>query len=395
MTVHESSESRERSTGSAGSSSGTGGADAEQRAVNGDDVLRLPLPRSAGQPPQPPRPSRSWFSIGFQLSLGAVLAYLLIQSVQSIASILMLVLLALVTAISVDPFVRVLTRTGMPRSWAVTSVLLGLVLVVGGLSLLFVTPITNEVNALIRNVPVWLQQLHDHHSALGRLEDKYHVIENAKKEIGSGGGSTLVSGLMGAGQLVLSTLTGTFLVVTLTMYFLAGLPGLKSFFLRFVAGSRREHTARLTDEILLRTGRYMLANVATSVIAGVATFVWLEAFGVPYPAALGVFVAVMDLIPLVGSTIGGIVVSLVALVVSWPVAIATAAFYTVFRFAEDYLITPKAMKYAVEVHPLVTILGVVIGGELLGLIGALLAIPVAVAVDLILDDAVFPSIDAR
>lgn len=357
---------------------------------SGSDRVGIPTPPVVG-----PQPRRSWFAIGFQLSLGAVLAYLLVEAVESVASLLMLSLLSLVIAISVDPFVRALTRVGLRRSWAVTVVVVGLALVTAALSLLFVTPITDEVQALAHNIPTWLQQLQDHQSTLGRLEDKYHIVERAKQELGSGGGGTVVNGLVGAGQWVVTTVTGLFLVVTLTMYFLAGLPTLKDFFLRFVAGSRRAHAAELTDEILLRTGRYMLANVATSVIAGVATFVWLQIFGVPYPAALGVFVAVLDLVPLVGSTIGGIVVSLVALVVSWPVAVATAVFYTVFRVAEDYLITPKAMKYAVAVHPLVTILGVVVGGELLGLIGALLAIPVAVAVGLILDDAVFPSIAAR
>jgi predicted PurR-regulated permease PerM len=338
--------------------------------------------------------SLSWFSIGFRLALGALVAYWLIQAVEHVESILMLTLLSLVIAISADPIVSALTRRGMRRPIAVTVVILGLFLILGALATLFVSPITNEVNALFRNVPIWLQQLHDHHSFLGKLEDKYHLTAKAKAELGTDGGS-LVGGLLGAGQLVATTLTGLFTVITLTMYLLAGLPTLKNFGLRFVAGSKREHAERLTDEILLRTGRYMLANVATSVIAGVATFVWLEAWGVPYPAALGVFVAVMDLIPLVGSTIGGIVVSLVALVVSWPVAIATAAFYVVFRVAEDYLIMPRAMKYAVEVHPLVTILGVLVGGSLLGIIGALLAIPIAVAVGLILDDAVFPRIARR
>jgi predicted PurR-regulated permease PerM len=337
----------------------------------------------------------SWFLIGFQLSLGAVLAYLLVQAVEGIANIVMLSLLALVIAISVDPFVRVLTRAGLRRGLAVAVVILGLALLLAALSLLFVTPVTDEINALSHNIPVWLQQLQDHQSTLGKLEDKYHIVEKAKQQLGSGGGSTVLNGLLGAGQLVVTTVTGLFLVVTLTMYFLAGLPTLKTFCLRFIAGSRRAHAAELTDEILLRTGRYMLANVATSVIAGVATYVWLQVFGVPYPAALGVFVAVLDLVPLVGSTIGGVIVSLVALVVSWPVAIATAVFYTVFRMAEDYLITPKAMRYAVEIHPLVTILGVVVGGDLLGLIGALLAIPIAVAAGLILDDAVFPRIAAR
>jgi predicted PurR-regulated permease PerM len=108
-----------------------------------------------------------------------------------------------------------------------------------------------------------------------------------------------------------------------------------------------------------------------------------------------VFVAVLDLVPVVGSTIGGIIVSLVALVVSFPVALATAAFYVVFRLAEDYLIVPRAMKFAVAVHPLVTILAVLAGGALMGVVGALIAIPVAVAVGMFLDEGVFPRVDAR
>jgi predicted PurR-regulated permease PerM len=350
-----------------------------------------PAARTIGTAPARRSPL-SWFSIGFQFSLGAVIAYLLIQAVESLEDILLLVLLALVIAISIDPLVRQLVARAMPRRWAVGVVTIALVLVLGALSALFIAPVVNEVGALSHSIPVWLQQLHDHHSALGRLEDRYHVVEKANQELSSSG---TVDGLLGAGQLVITTVTGLFLVATLTLYFLAGLPALKAFCLRFVPGSKRPHTKELADEILLRTGRYMLANVATSVIAGVATFVWLEVFGVPYPAALGVLVAVMDMIPLVGSTIGGIIVSLVALVVSWPVALATAAFYVVFRVAEDYLITPRAMKYAVAVHPLVTILGVIAGGALFGIVGALLAIPVAVAIGLVLDDAVFPGIDTR
>lgn len=358
-----------------------------------DPVVAVPAAPVA--PAEAPYPrSRSWFSVGLRLGLGALVAYLLVQAVEHLQSILMLVALSLVIAVSVDPLVSWLERRGLQRRWAVVVVIIGLFLVLGGLSSLFVAPITNETNALIHSIPTWLQQLHDHHSFLGRLEDKYHLTDQAKAQLGSDT-SSLVGGILGAGQLLATTLTGLFLVVTLTMYFLAGLPALKQFGLRFVAGSRREHAAELTDEVLVRTGRYMLANVATSVVAGLATFVWLEAWGVPYPAALGVFVAALDMVPLIGSTIGGIVVSLVALVVSWPVAIATAVFYIVFRVAEDYLIMPRAMKYAVEVHPLVTILGVVVGGALLGVIGALLAIPVAVAVGLLLEDAVFPRIARR
>jgi predicted PurR-regulated permease PerM len=349
---------------------------------------------AARRPDPDRRLSRSWFSVGFRAGLGVLAAYWLVLAVQHVESTLMLVLLSLVIAISADPVVGWLTGRGLRRSWAVAAVIVGLFLFLGGLSTLFIAPVTNEITALVHKVPTWLQQLHDHQSLLGRLEDRYKITEKAKKQLGTDT-SSLAGGLMGAGQLVATTVTGLFLVITLTMYFLAGLPTLKRFGLRFVAGSRREHAEALVDEILLRTGRYMLANLATSVIAGLATFIWLEVWGVPYPAALGVFVALMDLIPLVGSTLGGIVVSLVALVVSLPVAIATAVFYVVFRLAEDYLIMPRAMKFAIEVHPLVTILAVLAGGALEGVIGALLAIPVAVAIGLVLDDAVFPRIARR
>ncbi|GAA3080162.1 hypothetical protein GCM10020000_77490 [Streptomyces olivoverticillatus] len=122
----------------------------------------------------------------------------------------------------------------------------------------------------------------------------------------------------------------------------------------------------LTERILLQVGRYMLGNVVTSALAGLATFLWCVGMDVPYAAALGVFVALMDMVPVVGSTIGGVVVSLVALAVSFLVAVITACFYIGFRLAEDYLIMPKAMSYAVNVHPIVTVVAVVIGGALLG-----------------------------
>lgn len=351
--------------------------------------------RQASERHSPERQDRSWFTVGLRLGLGLLTAYLLVQAVMKIQNVLMLVLLSLVIAVSLEPIVGWFTSRGMARRWAVLTVIVGLVVVLGSMVALFVPPVTSEVNALVKIIPTWLQQLHDHHSFLGRLEDRYHLIAKVKTQLGGSGAGTVVNGLMGAGQLLISTLTGFFLVITLTMYFLASLPVLKRFCLRFVRGSRRERAEVMTDEVLQRTGRYMLANVATSVIAGLATLIWLLALGVPYPAALAVFVGLMDLIPVVGSTIGGIVVSLVALVVSFPVAVATAVFYIVFRVAEDYLIVPRAMKFAVEVHPLVTILAVIAGGALMGVIGALIAIPVAVAVGLFLDEAVFPGIAAR
>ena len=350
---------------------------------------RQPQPAADGRPHR-----RSWVSVGFGLGLGATLAWLAVQTVLKVSSMLTLLLLAVFIAISLEPIVVALTRRGLRRGWAVAIVLTGFLAVLGGFLALVIPPVTSEFSALVNAVPGWLQQLHNHQSAIGRFQDRYHLVEKARQQISSGGGASgLAGGLLGAGQIVLTALTSTVITITVTLYCMAGLPAIKRFGYRFVARSRRERVEGVAEEIMSRIGRFMLGNLATSAIAGLATFIWCLATSVPYAAALGVFVALMDLIPIVGSTLAGIIVSLVALSVSLPIAVATAMFYIAFRLTEDYVIVPRAMKFAVDIHPLVTVLAVLVGGALLGIIGALVAIPAAVAFGLILDEYVFPQTD--
>ncbi len=376
----------------AGQSTSPGGAFAPERAAP------VPPPAMTAAAPVPRHPrdrrARSWFTVGFSVTSGGVLAYSLADEILRISEVLILLLLALFVAISLDPIVRWLVRRRVRRGWAVALVLGGFVAVLGGFVALVIPPVTDEVTAFAHAVPGWLQQLHDHHSALGRMEDRYHLVSKAKQSFTASGGTSLLGGLLGAGQVVISTLTATVVVMVVALYFMVGLPQIKDFCHRFVPGSSRERARALTEEIISRTGRYMLGNFATSAIAGLATFIWCVATGVPYPAALGILVALLDLVPMVGSTIGGIAVSLVALSVSLPIAIATAVFYVVFRLAEDYLIVPRVMRFAVDVHPLVTVVAVLIGGALLGIVGALVAIPAAMALGLLLDEFVFPRIQA-
>jgi predicted PurR-regulated permease PerM len=151
----------------------------------------------------------------------------------------------------------------------------------------------------------------------------------------------------------------------------------------------------LTDEVFGRVGRFMLGNLVTSLISGVGTYVWLLIFGVPYAVLLALVVALFDLIPLVGSTIAGVIVSLVALTRGVPVAIATVGFYVVYRYLEDYLLNPRVMKHTVKVTPGLTIIATLIGGTLLGLIGALIAIPVAATIHLVLEEVAVPRQNQR
>ncbi|MEV5510382.1 AI-2E family transporter [Streptomyces orinoci] len=369
------------------------------KGPGGADGLPGGAPDPHRGPARPVRPTTSWFAAGFTLGLGATLAYVAVQTVLRIGSVLTLLLLALFVAISLEPAVAWLARTRLGRARlgrgrAVALVVIALLGLLAGFLALVIPPVTGEVGALIEAVPKWLKQLHDHHSFLGRLEDRYHLISKGRRQLSSSAGTAVVGGLLGAGHVVINAVFSTVLVVVLTVYFMVGMEQLKAFAYRFIPGSKRARAVELTEAILVRVGRYMLGNAATSVIAGLATFAWCAALDVPYPAALGVFVALMDMVPVVGSTIGGVVVSLVALSVSFVIALGTAGFYIFFRLAEDYLIMPKAMRFAVDVHPIVTVVAVVIGGALLGIIGALIAIPVAVGIGIVLDQSVFPRTDA-
>jgi len=207
-------------------------------------------------------------------------------------------------------------------------------------------------------------------------------------------GSVALHGVVGTGKIVFTAVTSTLVVCVLSLYFLAGLPSILRFGYRLVPATRRPRVILLTEEILRQVGRYMLGNILTSVIAGLATVGWLLAVRVPYAAALGVLVAILDLIPIIGSTIGGAIATLVALTVSLPVAVATLVFYVGFRIAEDYLLMPRVMRFAAGVPPLLSIVAVTIGGALLGIIGALVAIPVALAVKLLITEVAIPRMEA-
>lgn len=251
-----------------------------------------------------------------------------------------------------------------------------------------------EAEHLTDHAPAYIHSLNDRSSFVGHLNSQFRLERQVKKLLSGGGATTIVSGVIGAGKLVFGMVTAVIIVVALTLYFLADMPRVTRLLYRLAPRSRRARAGLLIDEALARVGGYMLGNLLTSAIAGLGTFVWMEIFGIPYALLFSVFVGLMDLIPIVGSTIAGVIVSLTALTVSLPVAAATAGFYIVYRNAEDYLVTPRVMRRTVEVPGLVTVIAVLLGGVLLGIIGALLAIPVAAAVKLLLDEVAYPRLDS-
>jgi predicted PurR-regulated permease PerM len=343
---------------------------------------------------RPGRPinRRSPFMIGMTAAFGVAVTYGLVEVFIRARVVLVLIGLALFIAVGLDPVVGWLVRHRVPRWAAVVTVIACTLAVVAAFLAAAIPPLTAQATALAHEIPHYLHALQNRNSQLGKLNARYHIQQRLTKLVTSRGGS-LASGVLGAGALVLGAASAILTVLVLSIYFLAGLPRIKLFAYQLVPHSRRPRVILIADEILAKVGGYVLGNVITSVIAGAGTYLWLLAFGIPYPILLAMFVALLDLIPVIGSTIGGAVVSLVALTVSLPVAIATLVFYIGYRLAEDYLIVPRIMGRTVQVPAIVSLVAVLIGGVLLGIVGALVAIPVAAAIHLLLREVTIRRLD--
>jgi predicted PurR-regulated permease PerM len=350
--------------------------------------------RRAGDLGQPGKAinRRSPFFIGMSAAAGVAVTYGVVELIIRARSVLVLIGLALFIAAGLDPVVSRLIRRGLPRWAAVLVVVLGLLAVAGGFMAAAVPPLAAQATALVHQMPHYMHQLQDHNSELGKLNSKYHIQQRLTSLLTSKG-TTLIGGVLGAGELVISAFSSFLLVAVLSVYFLASLEKTKLLAYRLIPRSRRPRGILIGEEIFTKVGAYVLGNVITSLIAGLGTFFWMLAFSIPYPVLLALLVFLLDLVPVIGSTIGGAIVTLVALTVSLPVAIATLAFYIAYRLAEDYLIVPKIIGRTVQVPAVVSLIAVVMGGVLLGIIGALVAIPVAAAISLLLHEVTFRSLD--
>lgn len=330
---------------------------------------------------------RTPFFVGFTGALGVAVAYVIARGIAQITTIIVIIGLALFIAIGLNPILDFLIHRGIRRGLAVALITFAFVLVIAGFVLAAVSPIAHEVSTLVKNYPKYKANLIAGKGWAGRLAVKLHLTGYLK---GKSKIRIPAGGVLGAGKQILSLGVATISVVALTIYFLIALPGVKRLWLSLIPRSRRERASLLTDEVFSRVGGFMLCNLLTSLISGVGTYIWLLVFGVPYALLLALVVALFDLIPIVGSTIAGVIVSLVALSKGVPVGVATLVFYIVYRYLEDYLINPRVMKQTVKVTPGLTIIATLIGGTLLGLVGALVAIPVAATIHLLLDEVAIP-----
>jgi predicted PurR-regulated permease PerM len=335
---------------------------------------------------------RSPFFVGMPAAAGVAVTYGTVRLLESMSSVLVLIGVAFFLALGLEPAASWFVNHKLPR-WAATSLVFAIFLaLLGAFVGAAIPPLVQQVDELIHQAPHYIQQAQDHSSAIGRLNDRFHVQQRITDALNGSGGS-IVNDVVTAGTAVFKGVADALIVVVLTVYFLVDLPRIRTTLYPLVPHSRRPRVILIGDEVFAKVGAYVLGNVLISVIAGVATFVCLTAFSVPYPLLLGIFVALLDLVPVVGSTIAGVVVAAVALTVSLPVCIATVVFFVVFRLGEDYLLVPKIIGRAVKVPALITVVAVLIGGALLGIVGALVAIPIAAALQLLTQEILFPRLD--
>jgi predicted PurR-regulated permease PerM len=340
-----------------------------------------------GRPGQPL--ARSPFIVGLTAGLGLVLAYSAYLAVQNALSILVLVFIAMFLAIGLNPAVVRLQRLGLPRGLAVALVGLGVVLLFCGGLFALVPPLITQGNELIRNLPDYIGDL-QRNRTLRELNERYEILDRLRTAATVENITNAIGGVWGGAQFIFGALFNLLTIFVLTIYFMAAFDRVKAGAYRLVPASRRERVSLITDEILAKVGAYMAGALTIAIIAGTSTFIFLAIAGVAYPYALAVVVAVTDLIPQVGATLGAVVVSVVGFATSVPIGIACVIFFLLYQQVENFLIYPRVMRRAVKVSDLAAIIAALLGIALLGVVGALIAIPAVAAIQLIVREVVFP-----
>jgi predicted PurR-regulated permease PerM len=373
---------------------------AEVAAVAADDPLldtavrRLEAKADEENPfgrPGRPLNARSPFRVGFTGALGVALAYLILQAVAHARQVLILVVISAFLAIGLNPTVAWLERRGIGRKVAIGVVFAGVILFFVGFGFAVIPPVVNQTTQFVHELPTYVDKLQNNATI-----NRFGFLDKAQTALSGGGiGTSALGGVVGVGKIVLGAFFSFLTILILTLYFLGSFHQVKATAYRMVPRSRRARVGLLSDEILDKVGGYVAGALTIAGVAGTAAFIFLLVAGVPYPLALAMLIALTDLIPLIGATLGAIVVTAVCFFVSIPVGIAALTFFVIYQQVENFLIYPRVMGRSVEVSGTATLVAALIGGALLGVVGALLAIPTAAAISLVLREVVAPRQDIR
>ena len=337
------------------------------------------------------------FYFGFLAASGALVAIALLRALQSASQVFVLIIIALFLAMGLNPTVEALQARKLSRSVAVSLVVFIAIGIITLFTLVVIPPVASQGNDLIESAPQLLDSLRSN-ATINQLNIDYGFIDSleSKFEEWISDGKIITGafgGVLGVGRTVLSGAFSALTVLVLTLYFLISLPSVTKIFYRLAPASRRARVSSIGDAIISRVGSFVGSQVLIAALA--ALFVFALALGIelPYAAALAMVILFVALIPLIGHFLGASIVVLVALTQSPGKALLALILYTAYVQIENFIITPRIMKRSLAIPALVTIVAALLGTSLLGLVGGILAVPIAAAILLIMDEVVFPKTD--
>lgn len=303
--------------------------------------------------------------------------------------ILTWVLIAMFLAVALNPLVDLIQRRLRFRRVPAISLtfLLGLG-TAGGVATLLVPPTVDAGQELADDAPGYIDRLANTR-IFKDLDERYDIASRLKDFV-----ETIPDRLGGAGaavdvaQTLLSGFVGGLTVLVLTFMFLIYGRDLRARGIAMLPDDRRPRARNLLDQMYRSVGGYVMGNLLVSFVAGVTAYIMMKSFGLPAAAALAFWVALADLVPLVGATIGAIPAVIVAFFSGWPIGVGVAIYFLLYQQVENHFVQPLVMRRTTSLNPLLTLVAVLLGAELLGILGALLAIPTAAIIKLLVTDVV-------
>ncbi|WP_312169915.1 AI-2E family transporter [Microbacterium sp.] len=339
------------------------------------------------------------FMYGLLGALGVLVALMLGGIVNQLATVLVYIGVAIFLALGLDPIVAFLERK-LPRPAAVAIVVAGVVLAFAGIILAIVPILVEQVANLIENGPqmvkdimasAWFKDLNAQFGST--FEDAANGVLSFLQDPGNL--ADIGGGVFAVGAGIAGGFTGVTIVLILTLYFMASLRSMKGVAARFVPAYQRDTFSGLLDDVSGAVGRYVIGQASLALVNGVLSLIFLSIIGAPVPALLALIAFIGSMIPLVGTLSASIINSLICLIVSPVTALIAFVYYLVYMQIEAYVLSPRIMNKAVAVPGALVVIAAVAGGALGGILGALVAIPVAASIIIIVQKVVFPTQDSK
>jgi predicted PurR-regulated permease PerM len=337
------------------------------------------------------------FVIGLVGGFGVLAAYYIGQTLTSVIDIIVMILMALVLAAGLNPFVEMLTARGLGRRLAVAAVALTAVVLFAAFIVVIAKPLADQTSQLLHSQAPsdGIKKLEDN-ATIRHLDAKYHLLQKLQNWLSDPTTTkSLAGGAFGFGKAVVGSVVKALTVLIMTLYFVGSLPAMKSGALKLVPRSKRFRAADLTERVLARVGGYVSGAIVVSSCAMVASWIAMAVIGARYALPLALLVGLTDLVPILGATFGAAVASAVILLESPYKALAALLFFIGYQQLENYLIYPRVMSRSVDLPPAVAVIAALAGYTLLGVIGALLFIPLMAGLLVIIRQVVLPAQDRQ